>query len=113
MEYNDNYSKTSGSLWQNYRDEANATLTDFKTFKFKVKITGSTPHNGTTKNVKIAVSLKYISKFWRTLEMSLINCESYHVLNWSTDCVISSADGKTKYTIMDTKLYQLKIMQNY
>ena len=58
IEYSDNYSKTSGSLCQNYRDEPNATLADSESFKSKINITGSTPADGNTNNVEIAVSLK-------------------------------------------------------
>ena len=45
IEYSDDYSKTSGILWQYYKDEPNDNLTDSKSFKSKVKITGSTPNN--------------------------------------------------------------------
>ena len=75
IEYSDNYSKTSGSLWQYYKDDPNDNLTDSESFKSKVKITGKTPNNGNTKDVEIIVPLKYLSNFWRTLEMPLINCE--------------------------------------
>ena len=75
IEYSDNYSKSSGSLWQYYKDDPNDNLTDSKSFKFKVKITGKTPAVDNTKDVEIIVPLKYLSNFWRTLEMSLINCE--------------------------------------
>ena len=43
IEYSDNYSKTSGSLWQNYKDDPNDNLPDSESFKSKVKITGNTP----------------------------------------------------------------------
>ena len=59
----DNYSKTSGSLWQYYRDEPSVNLTYFESFKSKIKITGNTPADFNTKNVEIAVPLKYLSKF--------------------------------------------------
>ena len=49
--------------------------------------------------------LKYLSNCWKTLEMSLINCEINLILTWSENCVISSATGKTKPAITDTKLY--------
>ena len=42
-EYSDNYSKTSGNLWQYYKDEPNDDLTDSESFKSKIKITGNTP----------------------------------------------------------------------
>ena len=59
IEYSDNYSKTSGSLWQYYKDDSNDNLTDSVLFKSKVKITGNTPAVGNTKDVEIIVPLKY------------------------------------------------------
>ena len=73
--YSDNYSKTSGSLWQYCKDEPNDNLANSESFKSKVKITRRTPADGNTKDVEIIVPLKYLSNFWRTLEMPLINCE--------------------------------------
>ena len=67
--------KTARSLWQYYRDEPNATLSDSESFKSNLKITGNTHNNGNGKDLKMAVPLKYLSNFWRTLQMSLINCE--------------------------------------
>ena len=75
MQYNNNYSKTSGSLWQYYKDEPNGNLADSKSFKSKVKMTGSTPAGCDTKDVEIIVPLKYLSNFWRTLEIPLISCK--------------------------------------
>ena len=75
LEYSDNYSKTSGSLWQYYKDDPNDNLTDSESFKSKVKITGNTPAAVNTKDVEIIVPLKCSSNFWRTLEIPLINCE--------------------------------------
>ena len=63
IEYSDNYAKTSGSLWQYYRDERNDNLANSKSFKSKVKITGKTPNNGKEKDVEITVPLKYLSNF--------------------------------------------------
>ena len=103
IEYSDNYSKTSGSLWQYYKDDPNDNLTDSESFKSKVKITGSTPNNGNTKDVEIIVPLKHLSNFWRTLEMPLINCEVNIILTWSEDFVITNSTGEGKLAI--TKLY--------
>ena len=75
IEYSDNYSKTSGSLWQYYKDEPNGNLADSESFNSKVKITEKFSAGGNTKDVKIIVPLKYLSNFWRILEMPLINCE--------------------------------------
>ena len=118
IEYSDNYSKPSGILWQYCGDvpvvnddseitdftEANAT-TD--SFNLKEKLTGQTSNNG-TKNVEITVPLKYLSNFWRTLEMSLINCEITLDLSWSANCFIVAtnvAAQVTTFSITDTKLY--------
>ena len=51
------------------------------------KITGQTDNNGRIDNVEIMVPLKYLSNFWRTLEMPLINCEVNLILTWSADFV--------------------------
>ena len=86
IEYSDAYLKTSGSLWKYYRDEPaiddNVGVIDFpadnnnsKSFKFKQQITGKTGNSG-IKDVEIMVPLKYLNNFWRTLKISLINCET-------------------------------------
>ena len=105
IEYSDNYSKTSGSLWQYYKDDPNDNLRDSESFKSKVKITGNTPAAGNTKDVEIIVPLKYLSTFWTTLEMPLINCEVNLILTWSKDCVITNSTGEGKFPITETKLY--------
>ena len=51
------------------------------------KITSKTPADDNTKGVEIAVPLKYLCNFWRTLKMPLINCEINLILTWSADCV--------------------------
>ena len=80
IEYSNNYAKTSGSLWQYYRDEPNDNLADSESFKSKIKITGKNPTNGNVKDVEIMVPIKYLSNFWRALEMPLINCEIHLML---------------------------------
>ena len=55
IKYIDNYLKTSGSLWQYYKDEPNDNIGDSESFKYKVKITGKTPADRNTKNVEIIV----------------------------------------------------------
>ena len=105
IEYSDNYTKTSGSLWQYYRDQPYDNLADSESFKFKVKITGKTPNNDNEKDVEIMVPFKYFSNFWRTLEMPLINCEVNLILTWSSTCVITNSTGAGTFEITDTKLY--------
>ena len=117
IEYSDSYAKTTGSLWQyckdilvrNNNNEMNhfteGNLTD--SFNFKLKITGQTGNDG-TKDVEVIVRLKYLSNFWRTLEMPLINCEVNLILTWSSTCVLISTiipNQNATFAITDTKLY--------
>ena len=83
--------------------EPNDNLADSELFKSKIKITGKTPDNDNKKDVEIMVSLKYLSNFWRTLEMTLINCEANLVLTWQSTCVITTGVGR--FAITDTRLY--------
>ena len=64
--------------------------------------------NNRRKNFEIMAPLKYLSNFWRTLEMSLIKCEINLILTRSTSCVIVStdvADQNATFEITNTKLY--------
>ena len=77
-EYSDNYSKTSGSLWQYCKDIPAINdkgdiaifngVNDTDSFNFKSKIIGKTNDDGDIENVEIMVPLKYLSNFWRTLK---------------------------------------------
>ena len=83
IEYIDNYSDTSGSLWNCKRDEVinNADVTNDNnapSFKYKANLIGNTENNGRKNGIKIAVLLKYLSNFWRSLEMSLIVKWNFH-----------------------------------
>ena len=100
IEYRDKYSKASRSFWQYYRDDPNDNVVESGSFIFKIYITGKTTAAVNT----LAVPLKQLSNFWRTLETSLINCETNIILTWSADCVISSATGETEFSMTDTKL---------
>ena len=88
IEHSSNYSETTGNLWFYSKDEAtdfnnNVTNTDdFKSFKYKAKLLRHTeaqrnPNHANVirKNTTIAVPLKYLSNFWRSLEMPLIICK--------------------------------------
>ena len=88
-------------------DDFNAANDTVNLFNVKAKITGQTGKNG-TKNVEIMVPFKCLSNFWRTSEMSLINCEINLDLNWSKKWVIVAAntvDQAATFLIPDTKLY--------
>ena len=105
IEYSDNYAKTTGSLWQYFRDKPDDNLADSESFKSKIKITGKTPNDDSEKDVEITVPLKYLSNFWRTFEMPLINCEVNLILTWSSTWVITNSDGARTFEITDAKLY--------
>ena len=105
IEYSDNYSKTSGSLWQYYKDEPKNNIAEYESFKSKGKITGQTPADRNTKDIEITLPLKYLTNFWRTLEMPWINCEVNLILTSSIDCVITNSTGAAKFTMTETKHY--------
>ena len=105
IEYSDNYSKTSGSLLQYYKDDSNDNIANSESFKCKIKITGNIPADGNTKDVQIIVPSKYLSNFWRTLGMSLINCEVNLILTRSRDCVITNSTGAGKFAITEKNIY--------
>ena len=105
IEYSNNYSKISWSLWQCYKDEPNNNITQSESFKSKTKITGKTSAAGNTKDVEITVALKCLSNFWRTLEMPLINYDVNLILTWSRNCVITNSAGEGKFAITEIKLY--------
>ena len=100
IEYSDNYSDTSGSLWQFKSDEVPAnndefTINNSEPFKYKAALVGKSAYhnkgNSFVKDTKIVVPLKYLSNFWRSLEMPLINCKVHLELNWIEDCILSKA----------------------
>ena len=116
LEYSKNYSKTTGSLWNYYKDEPNIpplnnynadSITNSASFKYKTSITGKTSNisqensanteqvnTKIKKNLNIVVPLKHLSNFWETLDIPLINCEVYLILIWSENCVLT--DIKTQ-----------------
>ena len=109
IKYSDNYSDTSESLWQFRRDEiegdddlsvdANHLPNNSSSYKYKSILI--TNRNG----VKIAVPLKYLSNFWRSLEILLINCKVEISLSWNENCILTSLAGNTTFTITDAKLF--------
>ena len=74
-------------------------LVNPKLFISKIKITGKTPPVGNEQNVELMVPLKYLSNFWRTLEMPLINCEVSLIITWSSTCVITNSTDERKRKI--------------
>ena len=113
IEYSDNYQDSSATLYQYKRDEPpddidnNLTVNNSSSFKYKVKLLGNpvVDNNVATLNVKVVVPLKYLSNFFRSLEMPLISCKIKLNLTWKKECVLSSNDGNAVFIINDTKLY--------
>ena len=117
IEYSNNYSRTSGSLWQYCKEiiavNNNENIVEFNgpnatdSFNFKTKIAGQTNDDGII-NVEIVAPLKYLINFWGTLEMPLINCKVELILTWSATCIIIYADvvGQVPtFTITERNLY--------
>ena len=101
LEYSKNYRKTTGSLWNYYRDEpSNPLSSNSESFKYKTSITGNTYNVGDgeagynadkvgKKETEIVVPLKHLNNFWRTLNIPLMNCEIELILTWSKNWVLA------------------------
>ena len=114
IEYSDNYQDSSATLYQYKRDEppeanaiADLTVDNLSSFKYKVSLLGNPVLNGniTKTRVKVVIPLKYLSNFFRSLEMPLINCKIKLNLTWKKECVLSNQNGAAVFIINDTKMY--------
>ena len=139
LEYSKNYRKTTRSSWNYYRDEPSDPLSsNSESFKYKISITGNTYNvdekitdydgnevdnpkynaNKAGKNeTEVVTPLKHLSYFWRSLNISLINCEVELILTWSKNCILAAmtVDAAANpaivalvtltFEITDTKLY--------
>ena len=114
IEYSDNYQDSSATLYQYKRDEppeANAindlTTDTSSSFKYKVELLGNpvVVGNVARRNVKVVVPLKYLSNFFRSLELPRINCKIKLNLTWKKECVLSNQAGNAVFIINDTKMY--------
>ena len=103
LEDSDNYSMTLESLWNYHRDEVNGDENEndnannrminnnkivSKTFENKTKKIGRTPNDNNALTGEVVGPLKYLSNFWRFLNLPLINCEIELDLPWSKKCII-------------------------
>ena len=99
LEYSKNYKKTTGSLWNYYRDQPSSTLGDnnithsilnSESFDYKASFmeSGATLDNLTKNDVKVVAPLKHLSNFWRHLDIPLINCDVELILSWFKNCVL-------------------------
>ena len=114
IEYSDNYQDSSATLYQYKRDEppeddavADLTADNSSSLKYKISLLGNpvVANNIARVNVKVVVPLKYLSYFFRSLEMPLINCKIKLNLTWKKECVLSIDDGNAVFIINDTKVY--------
>ena len=114
IEYSDNYQDSSATLYQYKRDEppeANAindlTVDNSNSFKYKFSLLGNpvVADNIAKRSVKVVIPLKYLSNFFRSLEMPLINCKINLNLTWKKECVLSTDAGNAVFIINDTKMY--------
>ena len=102
LEYSDNYQNSTGSLYHFKRDEPsddNANVAnDTTSLVYKSKLIKGTDVNNAN-NVKLVVPLKYVSNFFRSLEMPLVNCKIDLELTWRKDCMISSANAAANQVV--------------
>ena len=114
IEYSDNYEDSSATLYQYKRDEppendaaADLTADNSSSLKYKISLLGNpvVVNNIARINVKVVVPLKYLSNFFRSLEMPLINCKIKLNLTWKKECVLSTDNGNAVFIINDTKMY--------
>ena len=127
LEYRKNYRKTTGSLWNYYRDKpTNPLSSSSESFKYKTSIAGNTynlvagdaDYDATKvgqNETEIALPLKHLSNFERTLNIPLINCETELILTYSKNCVLANmipaitAPTGLGFQITDTKLYVIVV----
>ena len=118
IEYSNNYQDSSETLYQYKGDEppeddavADLTADNSDSFKYKIKLLGNVTEvagnaAGVRRlNVKVVVPLKYLSNFFRSLEMPFINCKIKLNLTWKKECVLSTGGGEAVFIINDTKLH--------
>ena len=101
LEYSKNYRKTTGSLWNCYRFEPSSPLSsNSESFEYKTSFTGNTYNLGSgdadyyakkvgKNKTEIAIPLKHLRNFWRTLNIPLINCEIELILTQSENCALA------------------------
>ena len=113
IEHSDNYQNSSATLHQYERDEPpddidnNLAQDNSTSFDYKIKLLGNPTvnNNVATLNVKVVVLLKYLSNFFRLLEMPLINCKIKLNFTWKKECVLINQRGDSVFITNDTKLY--------
>ena len=86
-------------MWNYFTDEPSNPLSLYsESFKYKTSTVGKVPQNNDSlANTKVAIPLKHLSKFWRSLDIPLINCEVELILTWSKNCVLADMTVKVQH----------------
>ena len=134
LDYSSNYSDKTGSLWFYFKDKATnfnnniSDTNDFMSFMYKAQLLGNTETDGVNGILRITavfVPLKYLSDFWKSLEMPLINFKVKLRLKWTNHCVLSENGimmliltmvfllSKIEYYVLLQSIYQQKTTKNY
>ena len=123
LEYSKNYRKTTGSLWDYYRDEPNSTIgannithsiLNSESFDYKASFmeNGVTHDNLTRNDVKVVAPLKNLSNFWRHLDIPLINCEVELILTWFKNCVLTDKSTREANYAANPNVYEIDNPEN-
>ena len=122
LEYSKNYRKTTGTLWNYYRDEPSSTIgaknithsiLNSESFDYKVSfMENGVTHDNLTKNDKVVVPLKHLGNFWRHLDIPLINCEVKLILTWFKNCVLIDKSTRDADYDADPNVYEIDSPEN-
>ena len=115
--------KTTGSLWNYYRDEPSSSvdannithsILNSESFDYKANFmeNGVTQNNLTKNDVKVVVPLKHLSNFWRSLNIPLLNCEVELNLTWFKNCVLLDKSTREADYDADPDVYQIDNPEN-
>ena len=123
LEYSKNFRKTTGILWNHYRDEPSSCTEDnnitrsilnSESFDYKANFmkNGVTQNNLTKNDVKVVVPLKHVSNFWRSLNIPLINCEVELILTWFKNCVLRDKSAREANYGANPNVYEIDHPKN-
>ena len=123
LEYSKNYKKTTGSLWNYYRDEPNGSVSanninhsilnsEFFYYNANFMEKGVTQNNLTKNDVKVVVPLKHLSNFSKSLNIPLINYEVELILTWFKNCVLIDKLIREADYDVDPNVYEIDNPEN-
>ena len=123
LEYSKNYIKTSGSLWNYYRDKPSSSIDDeniihsilnSESFDYRANfVEDGVTHNNLLKNdVKVVVPVKHLSNFWRSLNIPIINSEVELILTWIKNCVLIDKWTREANYDADPNVYKINNPEN-